>query len=159
MLHLGETAYRPAHEPRALSRAAATLVDDAMVRMDADRVPRARRAHWYVERLGDLSATRLITPIPGAEPGYLRFPILDIVSSDRTYPSAPALGVVRTYPRPLGDEPALAAILHAREPATPGARELCSNLLTLPTHARVTDADGRAVVDWVRIPKSSLQYH
>jgi perosamine synthetase len=147
-LRLGETVYRAAHEPHSLSRAAAALVEFSLARMDADRAARAHRAQWYVERLARSSPVRLVQPIAGAEPGFLRLPVLTASSGGGYLAAAPVLGIVRTYPRPLGEEPAIAAVLCAREPATPGAREICSSLLTLPTHDGVTDADAEKVMQW-----------
>ncbi len=151
-LGLGQSVYRPAKEPAPLSRAAATLVECALTRVDADRAARAQRAAWYRERLADVDAVDLIQPIPGAEPGYLRFPILSARSDGALHEAAPALGVVRTYPRALGEEPAIAAVLRAGESTipTPGAQTLCRRLLTLPTHAAVGDADAERVVRWAK---------
>jgi len=149
-LGLGETVYHPAGEPGRLSRAAAGLVELALERVDADRVMRAHRAGWYVERLSGLPSLRLVRPIAGAEPGYLRFPILDATPGGSVRVPAPALGVVRTYPRPLGEEPAIAAVIEGGEPATPGAREICDRLFTLPTHAAVRDEEATRVVQWAK---------
>lgn len=151
-LGLGQTVYRPAHEPGRLSRAAATLVESALARADADRAARGQRAAWYRHRLTDVDDVRLVQPIAGAEPGYLRFPILCARSDGGINETAPALGVVRTYPRPLGEEPAIAAVLKTGEStiSTPGAQILCCRLLTLPTHASTTDLDAKRVLEWAR---------
>jgi dTDP-4-amino-4,6-dideoxygalactose transaminase len=118
--------------------------------VDADRAARARRAEWYLQRLSGVETVQLTRPIADAEPGYLRFPVLSARSEEALRAAAPALGVVRTYPRPLGEEPAIAAVLRAPEPtiAMPGAQTLCRRLVTLPTHAAVTDADAERVVEW-----------
>ena len=151
-LGLGQTVYRPAPDPGRLSRAAASLVERALTRMDADRDLRAQRAAWYHQRLADDETVQLVQPIAGVQPGYLRFPILSARPDGALHPAAPALGVVRTYPRVLGEEPAIAAILKLGEStiATPGAQTLVRQLLTLPTHAAVTDADAERIVAWAR---------
>jgi perosamine synthetase len=150
-LGLGQTVYRPAQEPTPLSRAAATLVVCALMRADADRAARVRRSAWYVQRLSSDGGAQLIQPIPGAEPGYLRFPILSARPDVVLPASASPLGVVRTYPRALGEEPAIAAVLKPGEStiSTLGAQTLCRRLVTLPTHAAVRDADAERVVRWV----------
>jgi hypothetical protein len=61
---------------------------------------------------------------------------------------APQLGVVRSYPRPLGEEAEIAPIIHRGEPDTPGAREICRTLFTLPVHEYVTRGDERQIVEW-----------
>lgn len=149
-LGLGQTVYRPAGEPGRLSHAAAALVEAALARLDGDRAGRAIRAAWYAERLADIPALDQVDPIAGAEPGYLRFPVLArVATDDKRVPAAP-LGIVRTYPLPLGEEPAAGAVLHLREPAMPGAREICNRLFTLPTHAAVTDRDAERILGWAR---------
>ena len=108
------------------------------------------RARWYEERLSGVSTLALVRSIAGAEPGYLRVPVLTAVANDPNRAPEPSLGVVRTYPLPLGEEPAAAAVLHLREPAMPGARAICSRLFTLPTHAAVEDADAERIVAWAK---------
>jgi dTDP-4-amino-4,6-dideoxygalactose transaminase len=149
-LGIGETVYHAAGEPGRLSRAAAALVEAAFRRVDEDRTARAARAAWYVERLTGLPSVRLVRPVSGAEPGYLRFPILDATPGSSVRNAAARLGVVRTYPRPLGSELAIASVLEAGEPVMPGAREICDRLLTLPTHAAISDADAARVVQWAK---------
>ncbi len=148
MLGLGQTVYRPAGEPGRLSRAAGALVERALARVDADRICRSQRARWYAERLSGVSTLALVRSIAGAEPGYLRLPVLTAVANDPNRIPAPKLGIVRTYPLPLGEEPAAAAVLQVGEPAMPGARAICSRLFSLPTHAAVTDADAERIVEW-----------
>jgi dTDP-4-amino-4,6-dideoxygalactose transaminase len=142
--------YHAAHEPAPLSRAAAALVAEALARVDADRDARTHRAVWYTAQLSGLPRVRLVQPLIGAEPGYLRFPILADAPGGQARDAQRSLGIVRTYPRPLGEEPAIAAMLHPREPSTPGAREICERLFTLPTHAAVRDPDAQRIVTWAR---------
>ena len=149
-LGLGETVYRPAGEPGHLSRSAALMVERTLARIDRDRVRRAGRADWYVDRLRGVAGVQLVHPVSEAEPGYLRFPILVPASGASSRAPAPHLGVVWSYPRPLRDEPAIAAVLKSGEPQTPGAREVCERLFTLPTHTAVSDAVAERVVEWVK---------
>ena len=143
-LRLGETIYHPAHEPKSLSRAAAVLVARAFGRLDADREVRTRRAKDLMARLQVMPELQLVRPIEGSVSGFLRLPVLDRV--DRA-PDA-ALGIVRSYPRSLAEEPEMAAAIHAGEPDMPGAREICRRLFTLPTHRFVTDADAEIIAQW-----------
>jgi hypothetical protein len=85
-----------------------------------------------------------VRPIEGSVSGFLRLPVLD--RADRA--AAAALGVVRSYPRSLAEEPAMAAAIHEGEPDMPGAREIARTLFTLPTHRFVTDSDGERIAAW-----------
>lgn len=149
-LGLGQTVYRPAGEPGPLSRGAAALVARGLAQVDADRESRARRAAWYTQRLAGRSGVDLVQPLTGSQPGYLRFPILRDKGKGVRGDAAPHLGIVRTYPRPLDEEPAIASVLESGEPAMRGARALCERLLTLPTHAAVHGSEVEHVVAWVR---------
>jgi perosamine synthetase len=145
-LHLGETVYHEAHEPKSLSRAAATLLHTTLQSADQDAAARRQIALALLGTVLHSTRLRACTPIAGGEPGYLRFPVL----ADAGIAPVPALGIVRSYPRPLFEEPELQPILcPTHEPFT-GARELANTLLTLPTHHMVTAADLRALQEWLR---------
>lgn len=143
-LHLGETIYRPAGEPGPLSRAAAALVGPALAAMEQARTARARQVELLMHELEDATDFAVVRPIVGGKSGYLRLPVLD--TGDRA--SAPALGVVRSYPRPLASEPALQPLLERGEPEMRGAIEICRTLFTLPTHPFVRDVDRRRIGAW-----------
>jgi perosamine synthetase len=143
-LHLGETIYHPAGEPAALSRAAAALVRRGLPRIDDERVARAGRAASLIEWLGRIPSLHLVQPIAGGTPGYLRLAALDEAGRH----AAPLLGVVRSYPRPLSEEPELAPIVHRNEPDAPGARDICRKLFTLPVHEYVGSGDQQRIVEW-----------
>lgn len=144
-LRLGEMVYHPAHEPRALSRVAASLTLTALANEPRDRQSRARKAcvlHALASQADDLIPIR---PIEGADPGYLRFALLDRSRSRRV---AGRLGVMSGYPKTLREQPELNPHLMPGEPETPGAMELRESLFTLPTHAFVAKTDFVALQDW-----------
>ena len=145
-LRLGEMIYRQAHEPRALSNAAASLLDAAL--RSAERELERRRAN--ASELTIVAApredARIVQPINGARPGFLRFPVLDF--GDRR--PAPRLGILRGYPRALPEQPELVARLMPGEPSMPGALELRRHLFTLPTHSLVTSSDRDGMTAWLR---------
>jgi dTDP-4-amino-4,6-dideoxygalactose transaminase len=143
-LHLGETIYHPAGEPGPLSRAAAALVRRGLPRADAERLARARIAESLIGQLARVPSFHPVRAIGGGTPGYLRLPVLDEAGRR----PVPAMGIVRSYPRPLSEEPELAPIIHRGEPDAPGARDICRKLLTLPVHEYVTPADERQMVEW-----------
>jgi len=67
---------------------------------------------------------------------------------DRSEPPA-SLGVYRAYPRAVSDQTEIADILCRPLPPLPGATLLASQLVTLPTHARLAERDLRALEQWL----------
>jgi perosamine synthetase len=146
-LHLGETIYHPAHEPRVITSASASLVRAALARAHADLAIRRRHAEVLelaARRARDVSA---IQPIPGAEPGYLRFP-MRLAHSRMASRVRAALGIVRGYPDTLAELVELQSSLIGDE-MLPGARELQRSLVTLPTHSLVSENDLRELSHWM----------
>lgn len=143
-LHLGETVYHAAHEPRSLSVAAATLVSSAPDQ-SAQRRRIAAVLARAVEEGGDVAA---VSSVDKARPGYLRYAIID---SGRRSPR-PDLGVLRGYPKSLADLDQLRPALIGSDPPTPGVDRLCTSLFTLPTHSLVRSADLEQMIEWLRIP-------
>jgi dTDP-4-amino-4,6-dideoxygalactose transaminase len=146
-LKLGAMVYHPAHEPRALSGIAAKLVRASLA---GEAPARAKRRltvavlRTMLERLaGGLLA---VPPLADAEPGYLRFGVLDLAGRRR---AAPRLGVMSGYPRTLNEQPELGAHLVAGEPPTPGAAALRDTLFTLPTHDLLDERDLLALQRWM----------
>jgi perosamine synthetase len=145
-LRLGEMIYRPAHEPRALSNAAASLLTDALRSADAELRMRRINARELTQAGEGCADLRLVRPIAGASPGFLRFPLLD--GAGRR--PAPRLGILRGYPRALHEQPELAPSLCVGEPLMTGALELRRHLFTLPTHSLVSIHDREKMAAWMR---------
>lgn len=144
-LHLGEMVYHPAHEPRSISRAATALLRNAL-REDPHEIARRRaNAATLAHAIGERRDARSIRPLPGAEPGYLRFPVID--TGRRAH--APALGITRGYPRALFEQPELRPSLHGGEPEPLGGRYLRESLFTLPVHGRMSARDLTRVRAWI----------
>jgi dTDP-4-amino-4,6-dideoxygalactose transaminase len=90
---------------------------------------------------------RAITPITGAEPGYLRFPVR--LGNSRVERRERAdLGIVHGYPHRLDELPELRDWLVGQE-KLPGSRELQHNLITLPTHSLLDDDDLQKLSAWL----------
>jgi dTDP-4-amino-4,6-dideoxygalactose transaminase len=151
-LRLGEMVYHPAHEPRALSAAAASLVRRALAASARDVAIRRRNAAALTIAAGEGGDIRAVQVIEGGESGYLRFPVLDAGARGER----PDLGILRGYPRTLSEQEELRPFLMDGEPDTPGAMELRRTLFTVPTHARVTRPDVEKAIDWIRIPTRLL---
>jgi dTDP-4-amino-4,6-dideoxygalactose transaminase len=146
-LHLGETIYHPAHEPRAITSASASLVRAALARADDDLAVRRLNAQVLESAARNARDIDLIRPIAGAEPGYLRFPVrlADTRTQER---ERIALGIVHGYPDTLADLPELRSSLIGDE-TLPGARELQRAIVTLPTHSLLSEKDLMKVCSWM----------
>jgi len=143
-LHLGETIYHPAHEPRAITSVSASLVRGALARAEADLAVRRRNAEELERVAQRTSGLAPIRAIPGSKPGYLRFPVR--VADART--ARPELGIVRGYPDTLAELGELRASLIGDEKIS-GARELQRTLVTLPTHGMLSADDLLALTKWL----------
>jgi len=149
-LKLGETIYKEAHAPDSLSRVAAGLASETVASADAEGARRTKRARAIIDLIEDAPELDVVRPIANGQSGYLRLPVLD----KKGRGVAPRLGIVRSYPRPLSEERIASQLLEANEPPTPGAKRVCASLFTLPTHARVTDADRDQIASWARDDRS-----
>jgi perosamine synthetase len=142
-LQLGDSRYRPATPPVALTRAAAAVITRSRQAAEQEAVARRRAGARWHKALSTGRAGRPIQPQPGADPGYLRFPlrmtrgVLGFPGLDR----AVRLGLAPVYPSPLSALPDLRGRLERHRPSWPGAEELAKRLVTLPTHSRISPAD------------------
>jgi hypothetical protein len=151
-LHLGEMVYHPAHEPRALSWAAASLVRRALVAAPGDVAGRRRLAAALEMGAREGADIRPVRPLEGAVSGYLRYPILDHGSrAERS-----DMGILRGYRLTLHEQLELRPCLVGGEPPTPGAEELARTLFTLPTHYMVRPSDIKSMMEWLRVPTRLL---
>lgn len=145
-LRLGEMVYHPAHEPRILSDAGSSLLTAAL-KMANDELTVRRKTAIQLARAAESRADlRLVRPIAGAQPGFLRFPVLDHGGRQ----AAASLGILRGYPRTLPEQPELAPCVASGEPPMPGALEIRARLFTLPTHSFVSSTDRDRMAAWLR---------
>jgi hypothetical protein len=145
-LHLGEMVYHPAHEPTSSSLGSCALLPSALALEKSELLVRRRRAQQLEVAAQRSPSVASPAPIASAEPGYLRFAVRDL--SGKRQPD-PRLGVLRSYPQTLAEQPELQPLLIAGEPPVPGATDLRRGLYTLPTHRFVSDADLAAMVRWL----------
>jgi dTDP-4-amino-4,6-dideoxygalactose transaminase len=144
-LGLGETTYHPPVPPTTMPRVAAAAVLRAagLSRKEADR--RRENAAWFLDRIRQNEDVRFIRPLKDGTPGYLRLPLR--VSGGMggiTQPSlALKLGIAPSYPRTLVE---LAPRLVGPERTWPGAEQLARDLVTLPTHSRLTPVERDEIV-------------
>lgn len=137
-LRLGEMVYHPAHDPVAMAVGPQALALASLRRADADALERRRQAAMLEQHLRDVPSLEPCTAVPGAEAGYLRFPVR--VSDAARVQGAP-WGVLRAYPLTVAEHPPAAPLLHGGEEAGPGARALRDRLVTCPVHHLVARSD------------------
>ena len=145
-LRLGEMVYHPAHEPRSISRASAALAGCALRREAEEAAIRRRNAAALAEAARDADGITTIEPIEGAVAGYLRYPVLD---AGARVP-APALGILRGYPRALFEQEELRPCLHEDEREPSGGRVLRTSLFTLPVHGMTNARDRAEAIHWIQ---------
>ena len=151
-LGIGTSRFDPDFEIGPLRPLQATLAARAMARLDAINGDRSRVATALEQRLHHVPGLRTLCVQPGATPVHLRLPVLPEACEwpGDTVPEASRLGLVRSYPLSLQDlaaeTPRLAAHL-LPGPDCPASRWLAATLLTLPTHAGVTEDDMDAMAD------------
>jgi dTDP-4-amino-4,6-dideoxygalactose transaminase len=119
-------------------------------RLDAINGARIANAERLRAMLMDVPGVTLPRVLLGAVPVYARFPMLvdaarraDVISRlERA-----GIGATVSYPRALIDVPEVAARLPADQRPTPGACEVASRIVTLPTHGYAPAAMARQARD------------
>jgi dTDP-4-amino-4,6-dideoxygalactose transaminase len=145
-LRLGETRYRAPQEPRAMSRTAAALLERMLPAATHEAGQRRVNATALLARLDSRPGVRTITPVAGGSPGFLRLPLL--LARGPGVPDAALarrVGVARGYPTTLAALPPVAQRL-VHKGHWPGAEQLARELVTLPTHSWVSEADREGLV-------------
>jgi dTDP-4-amino-4,6-dideoxygalactose transaminase len=149
VLRLGETRYHPPREVGALTVAAAATLAASIDAVDQAARGRASTANAYHAALDGAAGASTFDVLPGAVPGWLRFPVLAARAADRDRMVAAGrhLGMAASYPKPL---PRLWCELTGATDtppdAFPGADALASRLLTAPTHEFVRESDLQRIV-------------
>ena len=139
-LHIGASIFSPEFERKRLLPFQAGIGSMMLRRLVEINKRRKAWAKILQERL-EKSRGIFIQPVAGAEPVYLRLPVLYGAGAPGERPD---LGIVRSYPLPLDEVPGLQP--HLVSPLRyPVAKELAEGILTLPTHEFVTNRDIEAI--------------
>jgi dTDP-4-amino-4,6-dideoxygalactose transaminase len=149
-LGLGLTPYETDYPIAPFSRALAGLATVQLERLSAIngvRIGNARRLRDALAGVSGISAPRIIE---GAEPVYARFPVFVeprcraglIGALERA-----GIGATASYPCALEDVPQVAGRLPKDQRPTPGAREVASRIVTLPTHGYCPPSFGHRIAD------------
>jgi perosamine synthetase len=147
-LGLGETRYHQPTPPTPATSFSTALIRQTRTASDRESVVRRRNAEQWDRSLPAHLLVGTPKVLDGGTPGYLRYPLRVSEQSARAAGSGAArrAGVARSYPRPLATLTAVGPRL--LEPTThfPGAEALARELVTLPTHSRLTQSNRDTIV-------------
>jgi dTDP-4-amino-4,6-dideoxygalactose transaminase len=147
-LGLGETRYNDPTAPTSSPPFSAALLRRTLGAAQRESGVRRQIAERWKNSLPHQLLAGAPPVLAQGSAGYLRFPI-------RLHPEAAGLasgraarhaGVARSYPRPLGELPAVASRLVEPALSFPGAVALARELVTLPTHSRMSPRDFDEIV-------------
>jgi dTDP-4-amino-4,6-dideoxygalactose transaminase len=149
-LGLGETVYTTEYPMTRLPSFLAALAVTMLPRLDTYTARRRANAQRLLQGLQETPGLQLIRPVAGAEPVYVRLPVLvrDRRARDAAVASLARTGIGATgsYPRSIADIPELATHIRGEQRDATGGRTVASRIMTLPTHPYVTEQDcARAV--------------
>ena len=144
-LNIGVSIFDPVFPVESLDCWRAGLAGSVLERLDALNGGRRKVAASLLYKLEKLNVYA-IRPLQEAEPVFLRLPLLPENGSwpHGRVPEIPELGVVRSYPLALQDIASLSPHIVSSKNC-PMAVLLANNILTLPTHSFVQDADMKAM--------------
>jgi dTDP-4-amino-4,6-dideoxygalactose transaminase len=145
-LGLGDTVYRPPKLARGMDRVCAATLSSTWSEAAAETEVRLANASRLIAALEGVKGVELVAPMPGAEPGYLRFPAL--LPDSRSARSARSLGIAPGYPTSLADLEGFGSRRADAGSLVQGARSLAGRLVTLPTHGWLRDEDIAAIRFW-----------
>jgi len=142
-LELGETIYHPPREPASISRAsaAALLATRGASSKEAEqRQENARALRGWLARQPALR--EIASRAGGSTSGHLRFAVLaaEGVGGFGDPKAVRRLGIAASYPKQLGELPALAPFVLGNSSMS-GAARLVRELVTLPVHSRESSRD------------------
>jgi len=147
-LGLGETVYHEPSPPSAITRAAAALLLHGREASRREGEARRAGASSLLVRLPRGPGVRPVRAPEAGVPGYLRLPLR--VAGGMSGLAAPGrarrLGVAGSYPTVLAAVPQLRGLLAGPEGRWPGAETLVRELVTLPTHSRVTEGERKEIL-------------
>lgn len=146
-LRLGETPYHDPHPVRAMALAQAGILRETWPEMEAEATRRRSNVRALMPAI-EQSGFTAVRPLPRAEPGWLRLPVLAPTGERfQLDPEGERLGVMPGYPLPLHRLPGFMRL----EDGGPwhGAEEICARLLTLPVHGKLEPRDLEALRKWL----------
>ncbi|HEY8550224.1 MAG TPA: DegT/DnrJ/EryC1/StrS family aminotransferase [Vicinamibacterales bacterium] len=150
-LGLGETRYTTDFRVGLPGRTLASLALTMLERLPEFVESRRKNAQALLEALADSRHVQLPRAHPGAEPTFLRLPVL--VRDRETQQAVIAtlrsagIGATGSYPSSLADVPLLRPSLAGDFAHVAGGRSIAERIVTLPTHPYVTGRDITRMID------------
>lgn len=148
-LGLGRTVYTTDIPMHRSSIMATSLVLRLLARIDEITTARVQAATRIAKALTGVDALRMVTPLSGSAPVYLRLPCLaaDAGQRDRLIDTLvhAGIGATGSFPRALADLPEIAGYITVERDIMKGARDVAARIVTLPTIAYLRDIDIRRV--------------
>lgn len=136
-LGLGLTPWETDFPIARFSRTLAGLAMAQLEKLTEINGTRIRNAARLTEALAELGEVSIPRVLPGAVPVYPRYPVLVDAARRASLIAAlerAGIGATASYPQALIDVPEVIPRLPANQKPTPGAREVASRIVTLPTH-------------------------
>jgi dTDP-4-amino-4,6-dideoxygalactose transaminase len=148
-LRLGETVYREPAPVRGMSGVAARTLSVTLPLGEHEGGVRKAHAARLLAHCGP--GVTPVRPPPGAEPGYLRLPLLagPAARSAAASAAARALGIMPGYPLALCDLPGFRQRVANPDDRFGGARMLAERLISVPTHSLLSPADLVRIEEWL----------
>lgn len=138
-LGLGRTVYDETYPVEKYSGTLAGFAATLLQKLPALTQGRRDHAAALNEQLRQLGGVQLIDLLPQSQPAYARLPFLVNDASRRGAVleslEAAGIGATASYPSALCDVPEVLRSLPETDRTMPGARQVASRIVTLPTHS------------------------
>ena len=156
-LELGESRFDPNFKIARLSAYQTRLAAQLFPLVDSCNRIRQNNAHQLQFGIEGIEGIEVPQPVAGADPVFLRFPILargevhraQLVNRLR----AAGIGASTSYPSAVSDIPGIGRYLAHNQQPCPGARSVAARIITLPTHPYVTAEDIERMVQVISTSK------
>lgn len=135
-LNIGASVFNPCFEKQGVTSFQAGIGRKMLGRLAEINRKRKVIADAFCSKFKGFG--HFVSQVDGAEPVYLRLPVLNITGMKRENLE---LGVVKSYPLPLDVIIELQPHLVAPDKRCPAAQILASSIVTLPTHEFVNESD------------------
>jgi dTDP-4-amino-4,6-dideoxygalactose transaminase len=152
-LGLGETTYRAPGNVTSISRSAAVALLATYEASNREAEARRANSSTMLSRIAGSPRVRTLPIAAESVAGYLRLPVRVTGGSSglESWRNARALGVAESYPSTLADLAQVARRLCGPDHKWQGSELLVRELVTLPTHSRVTPEEISRVADLLRV--------
>jgi len=153
-LGLGTSRFDPHFRMTRLSAYQARLAEQQLPSLESHNRIRRKHAEQLRTAINGVEGIEVPRPAVGADPVYIRFPILTRDRNHRSHLSRrlhkSGIGASTSYPSSIEEIAGIKRYLADDQAACPAARSLASRILTLPTHSHVTSTDIEQIASIVR---------